>query len=194
MIARVRGTLLALEGERAEVATPGGVVYEVEVPLSVVEHLPAAGEPVEFRTVHLVREDAQILVGFMEAAECTLFRRLLTAQGVGVRMAIALLSTYSARRLVRALVERDVAALVQVPGVGKKTAERLILELTERVTDLEFEGAGTSGPGDLTHAAVQALISLGLTFAEADQRVRAILRDGERPELPELIRKALAHS
>ena len=103
LISRLRGLLLTNDFSTVEVETSGGVVYEVEVPLTVVEHLPPIGTQVELRTVQVVREDSVSLFGFLEAHERDLFRRLLTASGVGAKLALAMLSTYSARRLAQAL-------------------------------------------------------------------------------------------
>jgi holliday junction DNA helicase RuvA len=193
MISRLRGTLLSRTEERIEVATAGGVVYEVEVPLSVAERLPGVGEELELRTVQVVREDLHALYGFTEPGERLLFQRLLGASGVGARLALAMLSTFPATRLVRALVERDVAALTQVSGVGKKTAERLILELSDRVKELDLASeVEAGGPAEGARAAVQALTALGMSFQEADAAVRAALDDDQDFGTDELVRRALA--
>ncbi len=194
MISRLRGTLLSRHGTAIEIATPSGVVYEVDVPLSVAERLPGLGDEIELRTVHVVREDLVALYGFLETGERQLFQTLLGASGVGARLALAMLSTYSAPRLSRALAEKDVGALVQVPGVGKKTAERLALELADRVQGLEL-GAGGAEPAAAggAHEAVQALVSLGMSFQDADRAVRTALEEGTSTETAELIRTALAH-
>ncbi len=191
MISRVRGVLLGAQGERVEVATPGGVVYEVEVPLTVVERLPPTGEEVELRTVLIIREDHQALFGFLDLGERALFQRLLATQGVGAKLALSMLSTFAAPRLARALAERDVAALTRVPGIGKKTAQRLILELAEKMEDLELEGEGSLRAPEGAQAAVQALIALGMTYDEADARIRTVLRGGGVLSTQELIRLAL---
>lgn len=193
MISRLRGTLIARQEGLVEIATSGGVVYEVEVPLSVAERLPGVDEEVELRTVHVVREDLAALYGFMDGGERLLFQRLLSASGVGAKLALAMLSTFPATRLVRALAEEDVAALTQVSGIGKKTAERLVLDLKDRVKDLELaEGVEAGAPAQGAQAAVQALTALGMSFQEADQAVRAVLAEGEGEDPDELIRKALA--
>ncbi len=195
MISRLRGTLLSRTEERIEVATAGGVVYEVEVPLSVAERLPGVGEELELRTVQVVREDLHALYGFTERGERLLFQRLLGASGVGARLALAMLSTFPATRLVRALIERDVAALTQVSGVGKKTAERLILELSDRVNELDLASeVEAGGPAEGARAAVQALTALGMSFQEADAAVRAALDDDQDYGTDELIRRALART
>ncbi|MBI4519372.1 MAG: Holliday junction branch migration protein RuvA [Gemmatimonadetes bacterium] len=191
MISRLRGKLLSRNLERIEVLTASGVVYEVEVPLSVLERLPREGEEIELRTAYVVREDSAALYGFMETHEREMFARLLTASGVGPRLAVAMMSTYSARRLARALAERDLAALTQVPGIGKKTAERLALELGDRVADLAAAGEEAVAPG--ADAAVAALVALGYGSGDAERAVRNALDQGPRDEaLQDLIRRALA--
>lgn len=200
MISRVRGTILSKEDDRVEVSTSGGVTYEIEVPLTVAQRLPAVGTDVELRTVHVVREDLAALYGFMDALERTLFVRLIGASGVGGSMGLRMLSTYSAPRLVRVLAERDIPALVQVSGIGKKTAEKLVLELSDRVKDLaemaEAAGAGALEEGEvgLAQSAVQALVALGMPYAQADAAVRGALDDGEPTGADELIRRALART
>jgi Holliday junction DNA helicase RuvA len=192
LISRLRGILLSRDFSTVEVETAGGVVYEVEVPLTVDERLPAVGEAVELRTVQVTREDSVSLYGFLEADERELFRRLLTASGVGARLALAMLSAFSARRLAQALAEKDLVALTQVSGVGKKKAERIVLELSEKVGDLALapEGGLRVPPG--VGEAVSALVSLGFSFTAADAAVRrAFKKSGDVPT-EELIREALS--
>ncbi|MDT8342317.1 MAG: Holliday junction branch migration protein RuvA [Longimicrobiales bacterium] len=195
MISRLRGTLVSREATGVEVETPGGVVYEVEIPTTVLERLPAEGQPVELRTVQVVREESVALYGFLTAGERALFRRLLTASGVGPKVALAMLSTYTAERLARALVEKDVPALQRVSGVGKKTAERLALELADKVSDLALSAGPAPTPGGApgVSEAVAALVALGYGFAEADEAVRAVLAQGGVESADQLIRRALAH-
>lgn len=194
MISRLKGTLLSRTPERIEVETSGGVVYEVEVPLTVFQRLPAAGAAIEIRTLQVIREDSASLYGFIDTLERELFRRLLATSGVGAKLALAMLSTYTAERLARALVEKDVNALKRVSGVGTKTAERIVLELADKVVDLAVGGA-VAGDGDGvrgSQAAVAALVALGYTFDVADRAVRTVLSEGEVDSTDELIRKALA--
>ncbi|HET9947494.1 MAG TPA: Holliday junction branch migration protein RuvA [Longimicrobiales bacterium] len=192
MISRVQGLLLSREGNRVEVETSGGVVYEVLVPVTVLERLPDLGEMVELRTVEVISESAVTLYGFLSAHERGLFQRLLTATGVGSKLALAAMSTYSAERLARALIDKDSAALCQIPGVGKKTAERLAVELSDRVADLAFVSlADPTRPG-AAQEAVQALISLGYSFGAADEAVRAAQKEAPEADAAELIRRALA--
>lgn len=192
MISRLRGTLLTRDLSSVEVDTPGGVVYEVEVPLTVQERLPPVGETVELRTLQVVRQDSMALFGFLEGHERELFRRLLTASGVGAHLALAMLSTFSARRLARALAEKDLAALSQVSGVGKKRAERLALELSERVRDLALVEEGASEVSPAVEGAVSALVALGYSFTDADAAVRRALREEAEASTEALIRSVLS--
>jgi Holliday junction DNA helicase RuvA len=192
VISRVKGTLLTRDLSAVEVETAGGVVYEVEIPLSVAEGLPAVGQPIELLTVHVVREDSAALYGFLKRNEKELFKRLLTASGVGAKLALAMLSTYSASRLARALAERDLPALTQVSGVGKKTAERMALELSEKVRDLALATDSATEASPAIEAAVSALVALGYSFGEADAAVREALRESPEQTAEELIRNALA--
>ncbi len=193
MISRLRGTLLTREPDCVEVETSGGVVYELDVPTTVFQRLPRQGEAVEVRTVQVVREDSVAHYGFLDSGERELFRRLMTASGVGAKLALAMLSAYTAPRLAQALVEKDVVALRQVSGVGKKTAERLALELADRVDDLALSvhtPGGEGSPG--VQEAVAALVALGYGFADADQAVRTALAQGDVESADVLIRRALA--
>jgi Holliday junction DNA helicase RuvA len=192
LISRLRGQLLSRDAEGViEVETAGGVVYEAEVPLTVLQRIPAPGSPIELRTLQVVREDSVDLYGFLDVGERELFRRLMLVKGVGPKLALKLLSAYAAPRLARALAEKDVGALQQVSGVGKKTAERLVLELWDKVGDLAVGGAGTGEPpSPPAQEAVAALVALGYTFTDADDLVRRVL-DGGGQSAEELIRKAL---
>ncbi len=195
MISRLKGTLVSQRDEWVEVATAGGVTYEIEVPLSVAQELPGIGKEVELRIVHMQREDGGFLYGFLTEAERRLFSVLLVPSGIGGRIAVAMLSTFPAARLARALVEKDIPALVQVPGIGKKTAERIVLELSERVAKLDFGGEVAIGrTSDAAQAAVRALVALGMSTSEAERAVRTVLATDEGPDLgpDELIRRALA--
>jgi Holliday junction DNA helicase RuvA len=193
LISRIHGTLLARDLERVEVLTAGGVAYEVAVPLGVFERLPRIGEPVELRIYQVVREDAMLLFGFLDEAERTVFTRLLGASGVGPRLALALLSTLPAHRLVRAIQERDLASLTTVPGVGKKTAERLALELSGKLDDIAFPTAGVGARAPGVEEAVRALTVLGFSPADAERAVHEAIGAGAAAGgAQELIRAALA--
>jgi Holliday junction DNA helicase RuvA len=192
MISRVRGVLLRREMELAEVMTAGGVGYELEIPLSVYERLPREGAEVELRTHYLVRQDGVALYGFLEAGERALFARLITASGIGPRLALAMLSTLSAERLVRAIRERDIPALRQVPGLGTKKAERLALELGDKLDDLAFAAAEPRPEGRAAEEAVRALVALGYSPTQAAAAVRQALDERAALEGAELIKAALA--
>ncbi len=192
MISRVYGTLLVRDLDRIEVLTASGVGYELAIPTPVFERLPRVGQPVELLALQIVREDSITLYGFLETAERMVFSRLLAAQGVGPRLALALLSTLPPARLARAVRDRDVAALTAVSGVGKKTAERLVLDLTGKLDDIPMHdiGAGRS-PG--VDEAVRALSVLGFAPADAERAVRAAVKQDGSANAQELIRLALTH-
>ncbi|HEX6535140.1 MAG TPA: Holliday junction branch migration protein RuvA [Gemmatimonadaceae bacterium] len=195
MIAHVRGRLVAKDLDRVEVLTPGGVGYELAIPLGVYETLPKVGEEVALHAHLVVRDDEWLLFGFASAFEKRVFQRLLTAGGVGPALALGMLSTLSAGRLVRAIREKDIATLQGVPRVGRKKAERIILDLADKLDDVQGDGA-TTGPrpeGAAAEDAIRALASLGYTTADAEKAVRAALDHGGRGlSAPELIRLALA--
>jgi Holliday junction DNA helicase RuvA len=192
MISRLQGTVLSRDTNRVEIETNGGVVYEVEVPLIVLQRLPAPGSSVELRTHQVVTDSSVALYGFIDAHERTLFKRLLTASGVGAKVALAMMSTYSAERLARALVEKDTTALQQVSGIGRKKAEKIAIELSDKVADLAI--VTPVGPEATSGAqeAVQALVALGYAYSDADQAVRLVLESGTPDSSEELIRRALA--
>src|SRR5687768_10721303 len=162
--------------------TSGGVAYELLIPLSVFERLPREGAEVELRTYHVVREDSAELFGFLEHSERMLFGKLLGASGVGPRLALNMLSTMPPDRLVHAIVSKDIATLKRIPGLCAKKAERLILELADRLDDivLTTAGGGSGGgvggaAGATTKEAIDALVALGYNPAEATSAVRKAL-------------------
>lgn len=192
MISRVRGELIVRDLERVEVMTQGGVGYEIAIPTTVFERLPRLGEQVTIRTYHLVREDAVMLFGFLDETERTVFTRLLTINGVGPRLALALLSALTAEQVVRAVRNRDAAVLTAVSGVGKKTAERIVLELTGKLDDLAFAPSALGQRAPAAEEALRALTALGVTTSDADRAVRAAIQEKGNLSAPDLIRDALA--
>lgn len=194
MISRISGRLITKDLDRVEIMTAGGVGYELAIPLSVYETLPKPGDEVTLDTHLVIREDQWLLFGFGNATERRVFQKLLGANGVGPALALGLLSSLTAERVVRAIQEKDVATLQGVPRVGKKKAERLILDLADKLDDVPRET--TSGPrpeGAGAEDAIRALVSLGYTAADAEKAVRAALDAGGRGlTAPELIRNALA--
>jgi Holliday junction DNA helicase RuvA len=180
MIALVSGRLAAKQADRVVVHTAGGIGYEIVIPLGVMARLPAPGETVSLATELVVREDGWALYGFTDDVERRFFQRLIGVAGVGPKIAIALLSALGLERGVRAVKERNIALLSSVNGIGKKTAERLALELADKLGELE----GAAGPaphagGGAAEAALKALERLGYATAEADRALRdAIAADG----------------
>ena len=193
MIAEIRGTLAAKALDRVTVMTAGGVGYELLVPLSVFESLPTLGEMVHLHTHLVVRDDAWLLFGFTAPFERQVFQLLLTANGVGPALALALVSHLTADRLVRALREKDIATLQGVPRVGRKKAERMILDLTDKLDGLDIDATVPRPAGAGAEDAIRALVSLGYSPTDAERAVRAALDDGGRG-MPahDLIRHALA--
>ncbi|HSJ10063.1 MAG TPA: Holliday junction branch migration protein RuvA [Longimicrobiales bacterium] len=191
MISRIRGILVRRDIGAAEVMTSGGVGYELLIPLGVFERLPREGADVELRAYHVVREDSAELYGFLEDAERSVFARLLTASGVGPRLALSILSSMTPAEIVRAIASKDIVALRRIPGLGAKKAERLVLELADRLDDIAVTATGARGaPGH--EDAVSALVALGYSNAEAAAAVRKVIDDNGQLAPVELIRTALA--
>ena len=154
-----------------------GVGYEVDVPMSTFYNLPAVGSPVSLLTHLVVREDAQLLYGFGTAAERDTFRQLIRISGVGPRTALGVLSGMSVEELARAVTEQSPGRLVKVPGIGKKTAERLLLELKGKLgADLGAAVPGAAA-GDAHHDIQQALMALGYNDREAALALKALPAD-----------------
>lgn len=177
MIGHIRGTLLARQAPEILVEV-GGIGYEVQVPMTTLYQLPELGETVTLLTHFVVREDAQQLFGFADAADRRLFRELIKVSGVGPRLALTLLSGMDAADFARCLQRDDVAALVALPGVGRKTAERLLVEMRDKAGDWLDElspGADDIQPlqdiaaiqPDQRAEAEQALVALGFKLTEA---------------------------
>ena len=195
MISQLAGRLVAKELDHVEVMTDGGVGYELAIPLSAYEALPKAGERATLHTHLVVREDGWQLYGFVSPFERRVFQKVLDAKGVGPALALGMLSTLSAERLVRAIREKDVATLQTVPRVGRKKAEQLVLDLADKLDGLQGDGTG-GGPrpeGAAAEDAIRALVSLGYATVDAEKAVRAALdANGRGLTAPELIRSALA--
>lgn len=196
MIVQVAGTLLAKELDRVEIMTDGGTAYELSVPLNAYEALPKAGERCALHTYLVVKEDGWQLFGFTSPYERRVFQKVLGAKGVGPALALGLLSSLTADRLVRAIREKDVATLQSVPRVGRKKAEQLILDLADKLDELQTSGVATGvgrGAAPGTEDAIRALVSLGYSQADAEQAVRSAIDGGAKGmSAPELIRAALA--
>lgn len=177
MISRLKGTLSAKGIDRIEVMTSGGVGYSLQIPLGVLESLPRVGEPVELHTALVVKEDGWLLFGFAAESDRALFTTLLAASGVGPSLALGLLSGLGAARVVRAIRERDLTTLQSAPRVGKKIAERLCVELGDKMK--EFAADTSSGPRTSLDGgaadAVRALTALGYSQPDAERAVRKVV-------------------
>ncbi len=180
MIGRLKGKILQKLPPQLLIDVMG-VGYEVDAPMSTFYQLPDKGEEVVLHTHLVVREDAQLLYGFYSLAERALFRQLIKINGVGPRLALTILSGMNASEFVLCVQDNDVAALVRLPGIGKKTAERLVIELRDKLQgDLPEATAGASMPvpernvSSPTSDAVSALIALGYKPQEASKMVRAV--------------------
>jgi len=191
MIAQLRGRLAAKSADRVVVETAGGVGYEVVVPLGVMERLPSPGAEVTLATELVVREDGWALYGFLDETERRFFQRLTSVTGVGPKIGIALLSALGVERGARALREKNIALLSSVNGIGRKTAERLALELGEKVE--EFTETPSATPPAGSEAALKALERLGYATPEADRAIRQALagNGGASGETEALVRRAL---
>ncbi|AQZ98127.1 Holliday junction branch migration protein RuvA [Comamonas kerstersii] len=166
MIGKLTGTLL--EKNPPEVLVDcHGVGYEVQVPMSTFYNLPQVGQPISLLTHFIVREDAQLLYGFATAQERQTFRELIKISGVGPRMALSLLSGLSIEELAQAVATQEAGRLVKVPGIGKKTAERLLLELKGKLGDAVVTGAAAQVKSDAQADILQALLALGYSDKEA---------------------------
>ncbi len=172
MIGRLSG-LLAEKTPPQVLLDVGGVGYEVDVPMSTFYNLPAVGERVTLLTHFVVREDAQLLYGFLTAAERSTFREVVKISGVGPRTALSILSGLSVAELANAVATQDGARLVKVPGIGKKTAERLLLELKGKLgPDLSLPPSAVVGESG--NDIVQALVALGYNDREAQAALKAL--------------------
>ena len=191
MIGRITGTLLEKNPPQILVDVHG-VGYEIDVPMSTFYNLPATGEKVALLTHFVVREDAQILYGFGTAAEREAFRQLIKISGVGPRTALSVLSGMSVADLSQAISAQDSGRIIKVPGIGKKTAERLLLELKGKLgADLNLPGAGPA-QSDVQSDIQQALMALGYSDKDAAAALKALPKDVGVSDGIKLALKALA--
>lgn len=201
MIGRVRG-ILAEKHAPDVLVDVNGVGYDVQVPMSTIYQLPALGQEVSLHTHLVVREDAQLLYGFYSQQERRMFRSLIKVSGVGPKMALAILSGMAVDEFVRTVRGNDIAGLTRMPGIGRKTAERLIVEMKDRLEEWgedigtpDYAGnAAEAAPTEkqLSHEAEAALVALGYKPAEAMRIIAKALRaDPTLNSSDELIRQAL---
>jgi holliday junction DNA helicase RuvA len=202
MIGRLHGTLIEKQPPQILIDVQG-VGYEVQVPMTTVFQLPPLGETVTLLTHFSVSENAQTLYGFYTKKDRELFRTLIKVSGVGPKMALGILSGMDVDQLVRCFMDNNTGALVKVPGVGKKTAERLVIEMRDRLKDwqmgssplAELEAASVGGANisanDIAAEAESALVSLGYKPTEASKLVAAAKKDTSATTSEDLIRLAL---
>ena len=197
MIGQIRGILVAKIPPDIHLEV-GGITYEIQVPLSTLYQLPEIGQKLVLHTHFVVREDAQLLYGFYDAKDKAMFRALIRVNGVGPKLGLAILSGMEVDEFVRTVRNNDVATLVNMPGIGKKTAERLIVEMRDRLAEWEVPatvGAGSevgSGASAVTKDAETALVSLGYKPMQAAHAIAQVIKD--KPGVAnseELIRLAL---
>lgn len=190
MIGSLRGKLTAKQAPFIVIDCQG-VGYEVETPMSTFLELPAVGNELFIHTHLLVREDAQLLYGFASEAERTLFRTVLKISGVGAKMGLAILSAMSEADFRRCVEYEDTASLVKIPGVGKKTAERLIIEMRDKLTQTSAAGGAqrVTATASPKAEAVDALVSLGYKINEVNKLIGNLDTEGSTAE--EIIRQAL---
>jgi Holliday junction DNA helicase RuvA len=193
MIARLAGTLIYKQPPLM-VIDVAGVGYEVEAPLSVFYDLPEIGQPIVILTHLSIKDDSHTLYGFASEAERTLFRQLLKISGIGAKLALTILSGASGEELARYVAEGDSAALVRLPGIGKKTAERIIIELRDKldvvpIASTQAAASGEALPANASSEAITALNALGYKPQESSSLVRKVAKPDMSVE--EIIRMAL---
>ncbi|MEO8777301.1 MAG: Holliday junction branch migration protein RuvA [Rhodanobacter sp.] len=192
MIGRLRGILVSKHPPSLLVEV-GGIGYEVEAPMSTIYDLPGLGKEVILLTHHAVKEDSVTLYGFLHESERSLFRNLLKVSGIGAKIALSVLSGVSTDHFARLVHAGDVVALTKIPGIGKKTAERIVVELRDRldgtstVSGVSLRGAAV--PLDASGEATVALQQLGYKPAEVSRLVQKVAAEGDDAE--SIIRKAL---
>jgi Holliday junction DNA helicase RuvA len=197
MITFLEGSIEELQPTHL-VMNVGGVGYELFIPLSSYDKLSTAKGVCRVLTHHHVREDAQVLYGFVTDAERALFESLLTISGIGPKIALSALSGMTVRELKAAVVGNDVKRLSSISGIGRKTAERMVIELRDKFTEGEALEAIAGGDADeqdvRVRDAVLALISLGYKQVDAQKMVRQVMQTAGESQVEELVRKALTGS
>lgn len=191
MIAQLTGRLIEKKPDRVLIDVQG-VGYQVQIPLSTFQELGGPDSPVQLRIHTHVREDALQLYGFLTAQEKELFEHLISVSGVGPRLALTLLSGLQCQEVIASIQNRDIARLTSIPGIGKKTAERLVLELRDKVEKIMLTATVVSPAAALQEDAVSALVNLGYARHVAEKAVNAALGDNaDPPGVEALLRGAL---
>ena len=197
MIGQIRGKLI--EKNPPEILMEvGGITYELQIPMSTLYQLPELGRDLLLHTHFVVREDAQLLYGFYDKGDKAMFRALIRVNGVGPKLALGILSSMDVNEFVRTVRNNDVAAMVNLPGIGKKTAERLIIEMRDRLSEWETSALSpTSASAGFAEAGIKkdaetALIGLGYKSPQATRAIAQVLKDNpEISDNEELIRLSL---
>lgn len=194
MIAKISGRLLEKAPTRILVEV-NGIGYEIQIPLSTFEKVGAVNENTSLFTHLHVREDALQLFGFATAAEKQLFQHLLSVSGIGPKLAQSILSSSTAENFCRHIIKNELAALTKIPGIGKKTAERLVLELRDRLARWMPEAAETAiaAPSASEEETIAALVSLGYSQASAQRAVEQVRQEAGALPVEELIKRALRY-
>ena len=195
MIGRIRGLIVYKKPPEIQIDV-AGICYEVQVPMSTLYQLPELGKELTLHTHFVVREDAQLLYGFFEEQDKSMFRSLIKINGVGPKMALGILSSMQANEFVRAVRSNDINAMVKMPGIGKKTAERLLIEMRDRLKDWDDDTEASSTEvqvsASITNDAETALISLGYKPQQAAHAIAAVLKTNPKIQgSEELIRHSL---
>jgi holliday junction DNA helicase RuvA len=191
MIAHLRGKLLAKHPNQIVVET-GGVGYEMNISVATFSELPAAGADVALHVHTHVREDVIALYGFLHLAEKQLFEKLMTVSGIGAKLAITILSGIAAEELARSIRANDVVRLTKIPGIGKKTAERMVLELRDKLPSVsQTPDATLPAPSAIHEDVLSALVNLGYQRPLAEKTL-ASLRSDENAPFDSIFRQALA--
>jgi holliday junction DNA helicase RuvA len=197
MIAHLRGRLFAKSPNQA-IVEAGGVGYDVIISIPTFSELPAEGAEVSLHIHTHVREDALALFGFLRAEEKKLFEKLIGVSGIGPKLAITILSGMEATEMVSAIRGNDVGRLVRIPGIGKKTAERMVLELRDKLADFGVAAAATGAASPVENDVLSALVNLGYQQAAAERAIatiaktRAAATAGSQVSFETLFREALA--
>lgn len=193
MIAYLRGHIHSKQ-QGSVVLDVGGVGYLVRISNHTLDRIPAAGESCTLHIHHHISDSDQQLFGFASTGERNLFEMLITVKSIGPRLALALLSSMPPRHIIRAIVDQDSGLLAKSPGIGKKSAERIVLELRDKLGEIAGPDESPPDTGSIRSETLSALEALGYQSAQARKAVQAAVGDGEGPEnVSELLKKALKH-
>ncbi len=193
MIAYLKGTIFSKQ-QGSVIMDVGGVGYLVRISNHTLERVPAAGQTCTLHIHHHISDSDQQLFGFAATEERNLFEMLVTVKGIGPRLALALLSSMPPRQIVSAIVNQDSALIARSPGIGKKSAERIVLELRDKLGDIVTPDESGAATGTMQNETISALEALGYQRGQAQKAVQTVLgSDGDAGNVSELLKKALKH-